>query len=114
MKIWHATVALLLAVFAAYSNALQGPFGFDDINSIPGNPTIRHLGSAEVLAPPAGLTVSGRPLLNLSLALNYAIGGEDVRGYHVVNILIHALAALTLFGLVRRTLAAPRLRGRFE
>jgi tetratricopeptide (TPR) repeat protein len=106
---------LVLAVFAAYANSLSGPFVYDDKDSIVGNLTLRHLWPlAEVLTPPSGgLTVSGRPVLNLSLALNFAAGGLDVRGYHVVNVLIHALACLTLFGLVRRTLVLPSLRGRF-
>jgi len=54
-------------------------------------------------------TVSSRPLVSLSLALNYAAGGLDPRGYHVVNVALHVAAALLLWGLVRRTLAGPRL-----
>ena len=42
--------------------------------------------------------------MNLSFALNYAVGGTAVWSYHAVNLAIHALAALTLFGVVRRTL----------
>jgi hypothetical protein len=53
----------------------------------------------------------GRPILNLSLALNYALGGANVRGYHVFNLAIHVLAALTLMGIVRRTLLLPSMRG---
>ena len=107
--------ALVLAIFAAYSNSLSGPFVYDDKDSIVNNLTLRHLWPlSEVLAPlSGGLTVSVRPVLNLSLALNYAAGGLDVRGYHVTNVLIHVLACLTLFGLVRRTLAQPSLRERF-
>jgi len=106
---------LILAVFAAYANSLSGPFVYDDKDSIVNNLTLRHLWPlGAVLAPlSGGLTVSGRPTLNLSLALNYAVGGLDVRGFHLANVLIHALACLTLFGLVRRTLAQPLLRGRF-
>ena len=101
-----AGAVLVAAVFAAYANSLSGPFVYDDKDSIVNNLTLRHLWPlTDVLAPlPGGLTVSGRPVLNLSLALNYALGGLDVRGYHAVNILIHALAGLTLFGLVRRIL----------
>ena len=51
--------------------------------------------------------MGGRPVLNLSLALNYSISGTAVWSYHALNILIHVLAGLTLFGIVRRTLA-PR------
>ena len=107
--------ALVLAVFAAYANSLSGPFVYDDKDSIVNNLTLRHLWPlSEVLAPlSGGLTVSVRPALNLSLALNFAAGGLNVRGYHVTNVLIHALACLTLFGLVRRTLVQPSLRARF-
>lgn len=54
-----------------------------------------------------------RPLIGLSLAINYAISGLDTWSYHVFNLLIHVLAALTLFGIVRRTLLTEPLRERF-
>lgn len=100
----------MVAVLAAYANSLHGPFIFDDGPSIENNPSIRSLASARVLlAPPEAVTVTGRPLVNLSLALNYAVGGLAVEGYHVVNLALHVLAALLLFALVRRTLLLPRL-----
>jgi len=49
----------------------------------------------------------------LSLALNYAIGGYSVKGYHIFNLVIHLLAALTLYGLIKITLFSDRLRGQF-
>lgn len=48
----------------------------------------------------------------MSLAINYAIGGESPAGYHLFNLGLHAAAALTLFGLVRRTLLLPAMRTR--
>jgi hypothetical protein len=75
--LWLAGGGLVLAGFAAYGNSLGGPFVFDDVPAIMGNPSIRQLGSlGAVLAPEldGGLTVSGRPLVNLSLALNHAAG----------------------------------------
>lgn len=108
--------ALGAAIVAAYINSLSVPFVFDDPLAITENPTIRHLWPlSDVLFPPQGkgLSVEGRPVLNLTLALNHAIGGTSARSYHVVNILIHALSTLTLFGLVRRTLLLPRLHQRF-
>ncbi len=98
---------LALVALAAYGNTFRVPFLFDDAGSIGDNPTIRHLWRIwRVLAPPNGhgLTVGGRPILNLSLALNYAVSGLHVWSYHALNLLIHILAGLTLFGLVRRTL----------
>ena len=51
--------------------------------------------------------------MNLSFALDYAVGGLNTLPYHVTNLAIHVLAGLALFGVVRRTLLLPRLRDRF-
>jgi tetratricopeptide (TPR) repeat protein len=55
-----------------------------------------------------------RPLIGLSLAVNYSISGLDVWSYHALNLVIHILAALALFGIVRRTLASGALREEYE
>jgi tetratricopeptide (TPR) repeat protein len=106
-----AGALVVLAALAAYHNSFSGPFIWDDLFSIVDNPTIRHFGSA--LSPPNDIGVGGRPISNLTLALNFAIGGTDVWGYHAFNLLIHTLAGLTLFGLARRTLRRPVLQDRF-
>jgi len=93
---------VVLAALAVYRNSFTGPFIFDDVWSIENNPTIHHFGSA--LSPPSDKGVGGRPILNLTFALNYALGGLNVWGYHAFNLLIHVLAGLVLFGVVRRTL----------
>ncbi|MFT3829831.1 MAG: tetratricopeptide repeat protein [Opitutaceae bacterium] len=103
---WSVAALLALGVLAVYANSLGGPFVFDDIASIRDNPTIRQLWPLSVpLSPPSefGLTVCNRPLLNFTLALNYAAGGLAPRGFHVVNTLIHLAAAGVAFGLARRT-----------
>jgi len=113
---WPLVAAALIAVAitAAYSDSFGGPFIFDDVNSIPDNPHIRHLWPiSEAIKAPAQETVAGRPVLSLSLSLTYAVWGLNVVGYHAVNLAIHVLAALTLFGIVRRTLSGPRLAERF-
>ena len=98
---------LAVAALAAYHNSFLAPFVLDDGDAITENLTIRHLWPLwGALSPTAGgATVSGRPVLNLSLAVNYAISGDEVWSYHALNLLIHILAGLTLFGIVRRTLA---------
>ena len=106
--IWLPPALIVLAAFAAYANSFSGPFILDDVSSIAGNPSIRHLWPPSgPLSPPAGfgLTVEGRPLLNLSLAFNYALSGLHPWSYHALNLLIHLLAGLALFGVIRRTLA---------
>ncbi len=101
---------LALLVGLVYANTLTVPFVFDDEGAVLLNPTIRDLGSLDVLRPAAdGSTTTARPLVNLSLALNYALSGEATWSYHLVNLLIHLGCTLLLFGLVRRTVATGTL-----
>jgi tetratricopeptide (TPR) repeat protein len=112
----HQFIPLLIiaAGIWAYHNSFTVPFLFDDHSSVENNPTIRHLWPIwKALSPSPTSVVGGRPVVNLSLALNYALGGTDVWGYHAVNLAVHVLAGLTLYGIVRRTLARPGLRERF-
>jgi tetratricopeptide (TPR) repeat protein len=103
-----AGAVIVLAALVAYHNSFSGPFVFDDVVSIVENATIRPPWSiSALLSPPGQCTAGGRPMVNFSLALNYALGETDVWGYHAVNLVIHMLAGLALFGVVRRTLARP-------
>jgi protein O-mannosyl-transferase len=107
---------IILAALAAYHNCFTAPFLMDDVPSITQNPTILHLWPLwGPLSPPRdeGMPVQGRPVPNFTLAINYALGGVAPWGYHAVNLAVHILAGLTLFGIVRRTLLSPGLRGRF-
>lgn len=106
--------AIAVAVLIVYVNSIGAPFLFDDLTSIVENPRIRQLWPLSIpLSPPHDTPVAGRPLVNASFALNYALGGLHVEGYHLVNIAIHLSAALLLFGIVRRTLALPKLAPRW-
>jgi tetratricopeptide (TPR) repeat protein len=101
---WWMPVVLLLLCAAAYCNTLHVPFLFDDLPSITQNPAIRRL------CPLSGVIASdlpmlvGRPLISLSLAINYAVGGYNPVGWHLFNLVIHCLNALLAFGIVRRAL----------
>jgi Flp pilus assembly protein TadD len=90
-------LALVGAAIAAYSNSFAGAFLFDDEGEIVNNERIKSV-------DPVGLLRrnSSRPLVDLSLQLNYAAGGLRTWGYHAVNLGVHILAGLALFGLVRR------------
>jgi tetratricopeptide (TPR) repeat protein len=109
-----AGAAIVLGGIAAYAGSLSGAMIYDDIPAIVENPTIRHLWPlGKVLATPAdgASTASGRPVLNLTFALNYAASGTGVWSYHALNLAIHLLAGLALFGIVRRTLKRMRADG---
>lgn len=86
---------LLLAAAAllAWWSSLAGAFVFDDRTWILQDRAIRSLAD-----PGRLLSETSRPLLKLSLAANYAFCGLDARGYHAVNLAIHVLAGMALFG----------------
>jgi hypothetical protein len=107
---WRALLIVAVVAFT-YANSIHGPFVLDDNAAVVQNDQIRDLSRVrDVFLPAAESPVAGRPLVNLSFALNYAAGGLDVRGYHVANIAWHALCALLIFGVIRRTLELPRVR----
>ena len=102
---------IALAVIAAYSTGLRTPFQYDDLSTIVENDSIKRVSDLQLaLSPPPNTTpTSGRPLLNLSFAIDYAMTGLNAIGYHVTNIALHLVAALLLFGIVRQTLRLPRV-----
>jgi protein O-mannosyl-transferase len=105
---------LVLVGALTYANSLSGPMLFDDASAILNNPQIRALWPlVEALNPPRDGVLAARPIVNLSFAINYAIGGVSVGGYHLVNVGLHILSALVLFGIIRNSLRTPKLRDRF-
>jgi tetratricopeptide (TPR) repeat protein len=104
-------VTLAAAVGVVYFNTLHNPFVLDDRFVIADNRSIRDLRDVRrVLSPPQnGAPVQGRPVANLSFAVDYALGGEAVVGYHLTNVALHLANCLLLFALVRRTLRLPQL-----
>lgn len=112
---WRRLAPWILAVAGAiaYSNSFGGDFIYDDVDSIPMNESIRSLWPPwGPLRTPKVATVAGRPIVNLSFAISYAIHGADKRGYHAGNLLIHIGAAWLLYGIARRTLQRTSLSAR--
>lgn len=95
---WLTPLLLALAVCAVYANSLQGVMLFDDPLRLIANPSIRQLWPAE------WLEYNQRPVAYFTFTLNYVLHGTALAGWHVVNIAIHLLAGLTLYGIVRRML----------
>ncbi len=83
-------------------------FIFDDLGAIVSADQLHDFQPLkDVLWGPPQSTAAGRPIVCLSLALNYTISGLNPWSYHAVNLGIHLLAALVLYGIVRRTLGMP-------
>jgi len=91
---------LVVSGLIVYANSFSGVFLFDDRREIVDNLSLRSLSW-----PWEFVQDTRRPILYLSLALNYAFGKTNVFGYHLVNSVIHILGGLFLFGIVRRVQA---------
>ena len=101
---WCLLALVALGVFA-FGNGLNGVFVFDDVPSLLQNPSLERIWPPwTALQPQPETTLSGRPVANLTFALNRALNGVNPVGYHVGNILIHLCAGLAVFGIARRTL----------
>ncbi|MCX5661607.1 MAG: tetratricopeptide repeat protein [Planctomycetota bacterium] len=97
----------------AYCQSFHVPLIFDDLPAIRENAHLRQLWPLRVpLTAPPESPLGARPVTSLSFAVNYALGGYNVTGYHVVNLGLHLLSALLLMGLLRRTFQTPALRDR--
>jgi Tfp pilus assembly protein PilF len=108
-----AAAALSAILFLLYWNSLDGVWQFDDITNIVNNKGLHlerlnpeGLGKALFSDPgrPGGLY---RPVACLTFALNHYVGGLDVSGYHLVNILIHIVSSFFLFLFLYQILRLP-------
>jgi Tfp pilus assembly protein PilF len=101
-----AAITIVAAIALAYRGVTNVPFLFDDYPGIERNASIRHLWPlTDTLQPPVSAAgAAGRPVVNLTLALNYAAGGLHPAGYHITNVALHVLVALLLFAVVAETL----------
>ena len=112
---------LLLAslAVAAYSDSFTAGWHFDDRPNIIENPYFRtgSLTPAFLLRAMVQDFNQNRPFSNLTLALNYYFGQENVRGYHLVNLIFHLLAAWAAYAcllLTFRRAGLPEDRGRLS
>jgi protein O-mannosyl-transferase len=105
------TAAVSLIFLFGWGVPLDAPFIFDDGGSIHENSSIRSLvDPPSVWIPPgSGRTVQGRPLLNVSLALNYAFVSLEPRWYRITNLLIHGINTLLCFGITSLLLQSERI-----
>ena len=104
MALWFGLVCA--TALLAYARSFGTPFQFDDYNVVVGNAALR-------LSSRHAFLAFGRTRLVpfATLALNYAVGGENPFGYHVVNFAVHLAATFAVFRLALALCRTPRLRG---
>ena len=99
---WLPWTVIAAVGIGVYLNGIRIPFFWDDLPSIVNNATIRSLWPLPAaFAPPLETPMAGRPVVNASLALNFALGGLNVEGYHWWNIGVHVSCAMLLYAIVR-------------
>ena len=104
--IWICLFLVLLTGIVAYSNTLDVPFQFDDVEQLEKNPVITSLDNF-VLSDKGYNFMPRRFVGYLTFALNYYFGGFDVTGYHVVNLSIHIINSMLIYFLVILTFRTP-------
>ncbi len=108
--IWISLSLLVALGVIAYFNSFHVPFVFDDEDSITGNFVVHDLGN--FLSNGTGYSYNPRRFIGyLTFALNYKWGGLDVTSYHIVNLSIHLINALLVYGLMMLTFKTPLLKG---
>lgn len=104
-------IALLFgAPFVVYSNNYRHAFHLDDAYTLVTNPSVRSLSTVPRYFVDPGTYTSVReqadyrPILQVTYAINYRMGGYDTWWWHFTQILLHALVTLGLFAFCRRVL----------
>ena len=117
-KYVFTAVSLFIILLAIYSNSFYGEWHYDDFANIVDNP---HIQMKSFSWPEIKQCISGiyqdklsRPLSYLSFAINYRLGGMDVFGFHVINLIIHYLSSIFLFLFIYNTLKLPLVRDKYS
>ena len=95
-----AILSLILGAWFAYADTMHVPFLLDDSVRIVSNEKIR------TIWPSSATLATNRPAVDYTFALDYWVHGLDLPGYHIVNLSIHIVASLMLFGIARISLGS--------
>lgn len=90
-----ALIVISAAVFISYSNSFNNSFQFDDVHFIQQNSLIKSFDSFKDLS--FWFDFGNRAPAQFLLAINYAAGEYSVKGYHILNTLIHLLASIAVY-----------------
>ncbi|MEE8415688.1 MAG: glycosyltransferase family 39 protein, partial [Desulfobacterales bacterium] len=88
---------ILVSATLVYINCLDNDFVMDDMTLIRGNWKLRSLENIWNI-----LFHSYRPLRTMSYAIDYHFWGFNPVGYHITNIILHALSSLWVYAIIQR------------
>jgi Tfp pilus assembly protein PilF len=114
--LWRIFVFLSLLIFLIYSNTFNASFHLDDFHSIVQNTKLQidNLYPRTIFDAVTGNKPFFRPVSNLSIALNWYFGKDDVTGYHYVNLTVHILTTFFLFLTIINLFNSPNLVGKYK
>jgi len=101
-KLWLLAAILVVVTAVAYMPAMRAGFIWDDDRYVTNNPGVQSLENLQKVWFKPGLTVQYYPLVFTSFWAEYQLWGLQPFGYHVVNILLHALNAVLLWFVLRK------------
>jgi len=97
-----------------YFNAIDNPFRLDDFEDIVENIHIRDTGNILQFFIEPRLSTNDpanaghyRPLVAASYVVNYALGGLNPAGYHLVNLLFHVGSSFLVFLILQAIIPQP-------
>jgi hypothetical protein len=105
----YAFGIIAVLILIAYSNTFTASFHFDDNPSIMENAAIRHITLDNIVELLRGV----RPVVYLSIMLNYAVSGLNVVGWHSFNIGVHIINSIFVYLFILWTLTLPVFRDTF-
>ncbi|MEY2601010.1 MAG: protein O-mannosyl-transferase, partial [Verrucomicrobiota bacterium] len=100
-RIWLFSLALIVATALAYLPAWNGKLIWDD-NSHITQPELRSWHGLVQIWTQVGATQQYYPLVHSIFWVEQKLWGDSVLGYHLVNILLHALGAVVLLQILLR------------
>jgi tetratricopeptide (TPR) repeat protein len=92
---------IALATLIAYYPALDGKYIWDD-NAHVTKPELRNADGLYHIWFTLGATQQYYPLLHSAFWLEYQLWGDNTRCYHVTNLILHLVAALLLYRVLRK------------
>lgn len=101
-----AGAALFVMTLAVYSPAFRNGFAWDDNDYVQRNQTLQSADGLRRIWLERGATPQYYPLVFTTFWIEYHFWELRPEGYHVVNVLLHAAAAVLLWRVLRR-LAVP-------
>lgn len=101
------TLALVVFTFVAYWPAIhEGGFIWDDDDYVTANKTLLDVDGLKDIWMSPQATPQYYPLVHTGYWIEYRLWGLDPTGYHITNVLLHALGSVLLWRLLR-WLAVP-------